>query len=750
MQNQRIGRWAWVLVSTAVLPFLSGDVQAGAGFLYSEWCHAGLPHKKSADDAVRKVQSERVTQVVEPGHRNLTGAETSELRSLPVLDADFSGCMPRAPGTVRSMQLTARTTVRSDVGPYSVTLPGYARANSPAAQDSYAPFVIESCRGDELSIDLENGTGQPINFHTHGMIVRPTPNVPGPPGDYIYMQIDPGQQVNYKIDIPPRLPGNLLGRYPTPQPYPTGLYWFHDHMHGIAADAVMGGQAGLLSVGNPLSLEHSNPDGSVVAQPFPPETEVRYLALRDVQLRVPNCPAGASDCQPGQPMFPDKVTHPPYAHGVTWFTGDGYDSGLCASPQTVRGPGFCGVADGPGASKVWLFTINGQAFPQITLPTGHNQLWRIGNLSASTTYVLELRDDATGSLQSMHVVAFDGIIAGTPMPNDPHNLVGVHLRRLLLMPASRAEVFISSQDFVASGNGKPEDLTLQTSGIMTGAPNVGDPWPAVQLARVHVEAAPPGGKASQPLAVSVARYTPALTTPPAASPSRSAAGTAPPEGCILLPAGDRRVITFAENNATNTFMLGSEVVDANDKPVPDTLIPPTPFHMGTGPDMAMTWDNAMAGLPGHKHVCPVLGTVEVWELVNTTDEMHNFHIHQARFRLADSHDEGAPRDLVIGQTANCQAEPRKSVCAPDHIIGSVVPEFESAVPVGNVDIWHDVFPVPPRALDPKTKQYTNGRVFVAIPFLTPEQVGRFVFHCHIMEHEDGGMMAPMEVLSAGG
>ena len=64
------------------------------------------------------------------------------------------------------MQLTARTTVRSDVGPYSVTLPGYARANSPAAQDSYAPFVIESCRGDELSIDLENGTGQPINFHT--------------------------------------------------------------------------------------------------------------------------------------------------------------------------------------------------------------------------------------------------------------------------------------------------------------------------------------------------------------------------------------------------------------------------------------------------------------------------------------------------------------------------------------------------------------------------------------------------------
>jgi L-ascorbate oxidase len=288
-------------------------------------------------------------------------------------------------------------------------------------------------------------------------------------------------------------------------------------------------------------------------------------------------------------MFPDQITHPPYAHGVTWFTGDSYNTGLCTSPHhVVRGPGFCGVAEGPGASKVWLFTVNGQAFPQITLPAGHNQLWRIGNLSANATYVLELTDDATGSLQSMHVVAFDGIIAGTPMPNDPHDLVGVHLRRLLLMPASRAEVFISSRDFPASQNGKPQDLTFQTSGILTGAPNVGDPWPAVQLARLHVEAAAAGGKASQPLAASVARYTPASSVPPAAPPTRSAARTAPPEGCILLPAGDRRVITFAENTANNTFMLGSEVVDANGKPVPGTLIPPTPFHMGTGPNMAMT------------------------------------------------------------------------------------------------------------------------------------------------------------------
>jgi len=52
------------------------DEDAGIGFLYSGWCQAALPHKKLADDAVWKVQTERVTLVVEPGRRNLLGDDT--------------------------------------------------------------------------------------------------------------------------------------------------------------------------------------------------------------------------------------------------------------------------------------------------------------------------------------------------------------------------------------------------------------------------------------------------------------------------------------------------------------------------------------------------------------------------------------------------------------------------------------------------------------------------------------------------
>ena len=53
-----------------------GDEDVGIGFLYSGWCQAALPHKKLSDDAVWKVQTERVTLIVEPGRRNLTGQDT--------------------------------------------------------------------------------------------------------------------------------------------------------------------------------------------------------------------------------------------------------------------------------------------------------------------------------------------------------------------------------------------------------------------------------------------------------------------------------------------------------------------------------------------------------------------------------------------------------------------------------------------------------------------------------------------------
>jgi len=51
-------------------------------------------------------------------------------------------------------------------------------------------------------------------------------------------------------------------------------------------------------------------------------------------------------------------------------------------------------------------------------------------------------------------------------------------------------------------------------------------------------------------------------------------------------------------------------------------------------------------------------------------------------------------------------------------------------------VLHDNYPLPPGA-----------RVFVMIRFDGPK-LGRFVFHCHILEHEDKGMMATIGVVDA--
>ena len=78
---------------------------------------------------------------------------------------------------------------------------------------------------------------------------------------------------------------------------------------------------------------------------------------------------------------------------------------------------------------------------------------------------------------------------------------------------------------------------------MTGAAGVGDPWPAVALARLHVEAGRPGMAVTPPLALSVARVDPALT------PNAHAAHRSDRTAAWLRAASRRRptVITFAQD-----------------------------------------------------------------------------------------------------------------------------------------------------------------------------------------------------------
>jgi FtsP/CotA-like multicopper oxidase with cupredoxin domain len=94
------------------------------------------------------------------------------------------------------------------------------------------------------------------------------------------------------------------------------------------------------------------------------------------------------------------------------------------------------------------------------------------------------------------------------------------------------------------------------------------------------------------------------------------------------------------------------------------------------------------------------GDVEDWIIENRTQELHDFHIHQLHFMLVDWN--GIPLDE---------------------------PYLRDTV---NVAYW-----------DGKSAQYPSVRL--RMDFRDPHVIGTFLYHCHLLEHEDGGMMGLIRV-----
>jgi FtsP/CotA-like multicopper oxidase with cupredoxin domain len=95
------------------------------------------------------------------------------------------------------------------------------------------------------------------------------------------------------------------------------------------------------------------------------------------------------------------------------------------------------------------------------------------------------------------------------------------------------------------------------------------------------------------------------------------------------------------------------------------------------------------------------GDVEDWIIENRTRELHAFHIHQIHFILAEWN--GVPIDE---------------------------PFLRDTV---NVAYWDGTSP-----------QFPSVRL--RMDFRDPRIIGTFLYHCHLLEHEDGGMMGLIQVV----
>jgi spore coat protein A len=163
---------------------------------------------------------------------------------------------------------------------------------------------------------------------------------------------------------------------------------------------------------------------------------------------------------------------------------------------------------------------------------------------------------------------------------------------------------------------------------------------------------------------------------------------------LALPQTLRPVPRIPETSAVKTRMLSLVEVD-------DVVQRP----------MTMLLNNAHWSMPVTEN--PVLDSTEIWSLLNTTDDAHPIHLHLVRFQILDRRNFDVSAYWAKGEVK---------------YTGPAMPPDPSEAG------WKDTV----RA-DPGMVTRIIAR-FEGYP-------GRYVWHCHILEHEDNEMMRPYDVIA---
>ncbi len=110
---------------------------------------------------------------------------------------------------------------------------------------------------------------------------------------------------------------------------------------------------------------------------------------------------------------------------------------------------------------------------------------------------------------------------------------------------------------------------------------------------------------------------------------------------------------------------------------------------------------------------PALGSTEIWSFLNPTDDTHPIHLHTVRFQILD-------RQRYEPLTYAAKKELQ--------FMGERIP------PSPGEQGWKDVVRANPKMVT---------RIIVKFD----SYPGRYVWHCHTLEHEDNEMMRPYEIVA---
>lgn len=543
------------------------------------------------------------------------------------------------------------------------------------------------------------------NFHTHGWHVDPYV-------DNVYKSLVWAPNTN-----------TCVFTFKVPLTQPPGTYWYHAHLHGLSDAQVGGGLAGALVVD---PAPPAPPDAATILlvknSPYAQGNLTRSAPLSATSgmgtMRSPMLgrPAPAAHYSALEATAGRRLVAAPNATSVPYsaFSPGPWNSGI-AWPSPA--PGYCPAAPTSVTGVLDPMAVNGAQIPAVIngVPVplrGPSALQLVNSirhysiinaLSDSFLNVETVTDN--GTVVPLVVVARDGVPVNWNFETskvDPRKPSSVVVPNVFVPPSGRVEIAVLMTGgrplTIASAAGSLQMRSATNTPYCVGYFGFGT-QPRRNILRINPFYGPSRTYAER-------------AAPPRLPTQQHAVRTAAAQLVVDdLPKVTRsRAVTFTMYpslmwNVTETGDYAGANPPPSVKPLPFTE---RPFWLAAGPNAVRAKYPYVPWIRVHKN------DVEEWYIYNATGEIHAFHIHQLTFVALDS-------------------------------------PFEATNPYQQVFL--DSIPLPAGMLANPSVAPATGSFPLLRPSLTRILIdfrnvdpGVFVFHCHMLFHEDNGMMGVIEVL----
>src|SRR5467141_502706 len=335
--------------------------------------------------------------------------------------------------------------------------------------------------------------------------------------------------------------------------------------------------------------------------------------------------------------------------------------------------------------------VNGKVWPLLEVRPATYR-FRVLNGSNARTYRLVLLRDRAPELERITQIGTDHGLLRAP--------VAVPADGLVLASAERADLLVDFSDLPPGS-----ELTVLNT---AAAPFDGSPFPASNAEN----AADPEGLLPYP---QVLRFRVAGEPAGRVSIPRQLATDYEAPGAEALAGARRRAIALVEREMEGepNMLTMRELAPVEDSDSTGLLTV-------TDDGITTRYRAVAAHFEDVTTFFPVLGEYEVWQLINLTGDTHPIHVHLDPFQILSRRPiryeiaKGGIEDLVITAAVTLERDPADQL---DHAIDDNE-----------------------RGLKDTVRVNPNEAVEIAVRFTNYS--GRYMYHCHILEHEDRDMMRP--------